>query len=133
MIIADHLSKYAHFCALPHSFTLDLVAHIFIDYIFKLHGIPTSKVSNCSPTFTSHFWKELFKIQGTKLNMSTSYHPQNYGYTNTINKCMDTYLHCFTLEKQHEWVNWLPLEEWWYNTTYHRMTKMMPYEEVYVQ
>jgi hypothetical protein len=42
-------------------------------------------------------------------------------------------MRCFALEKQHQWVCWLPLAEWWYNTTYHTMTKMMPYEVVYVQ
>ena len=81
MIIVDYLSKYAHFCALPHSFTLALVSHIFINQTFKLHGIPTSIVSYRDPTFTSHFWQELFKLQGTKLNMSTSYHPQMDGQT----------------------------------------------------
>jgi hypothetical protein len=54
MVIVYHLSKYAHFCALPHPFTLSLVSHIFIGQIFKLHGMPTSIVSNRDPTFTSH-------------------------------------------------------------------------------
>ena len=55
MVIVDHLSKYAHFCALPHPFTLDLVAHIFNDHIFKFLGMPTSVVSDRDPTFNSHF------------------------------------------------------------------------------
>jgi hypothetical protein len=75
MVIVDCLAKYAHFCALSQPFTPALVAHIFIDNIFKLHGMPTSIVLDCEPTFTSHFWQELFNLQGTQLNMSTSYHP----------------------------------------------------------
>jgi hypothetical protein len=65
MVVVDRLSKYAHFCALQHSFTTSTVAQIFMDQVFKLHGMPHSIVFYCDPTFTSNFWQELFKIQGT--------------------------------------------------------------------
>eukprot|EP00253_Pinus_taeda_P019607 PITA_19607 len=51
----------------------------------------------------------------------------------SVNKCLETYLRCFTSEKQHLRVQWLPLAEWWYNTNYHATTKMTPYEAVYGQ
>jgi hypothetical protein len=54
MVLIDHLSKYAHFCALQHHFTIATVAQIFMDNIFKLHGIPNSIVSDKDPTFTSN-------------------------------------------------------------------------------
>ena len=133
MVVVDRLSKYAHFCALPHPFTPTLVAQNFMDQIFKLHGIPISIVSDRDPIFTSNFWQELFRIQGTQLKLSTSYHPQTDGQTEAVNKCLETYLRCFTSEKQHLWVQWLPLAEWWYNTNYHATTKMTPYEAVYGQ
>jgi hypothetical protein len=75
MVVVDSLSNYAHFCALPHPLTPALVAQVFLDHIFNLHGMPISIVSDCDPTFTITFWKELFKLQGTQLNMITSYHP----------------------------------------------------------
>jgi hypothetical protein len=75
MVVVDHLSKYAHFFSLPHPFTTTLIAQVFLDEIFKLHGMPTSIVYDRDPTFTSTFWKELFKLKGTQLNMSTTYHP----------------------------------------------------------
>eukprot|EP00253_Pinus_taeda_P030421 PITA_30421 len=77
--------------------------------------------------------QELFRIQGTQLKLSTSYHLQTDGQTEAVNKCLQTYLRCFTSEKQHLWVQWLPLAEWWYNTNYHATTKMTPYEAVYGQ
>ena len=133
MVVVDRLSKYAHFCALPHPFTPTLVAQYFMDQIFKLHGMPTSIVFDRDPIFTSNFWQELFRLQGTQLKLSTSYHPQTDGQTEAVNECLETYLRCFTSEKQHLWVQWLPLVEWWYNTNYHATTKMTPYEAVYGQ
>ena len=86
MVVVDHLSKYAHFCALHHPFTTSTVAQIFMDQVFKLHVMPNSIVSNQDPTFTSNFWQELFKLQGTQLHLSSAYHPQTDGQTQVLNK-----------------------------------------------
>jgi hypothetical protein len=88
MVVVDCLSKYAHFCALQHPFTLSTVAQIFMDQVFKLHGMPHSIVFYRDPTFTSNFWQELFKIQGTELHLSTTYHPQTDGQMEVFNKCL---------------------------------------------
>ena len=65
MVVVDRLSKYAHFCALQHPFTTSTVAQIFMDHVFKIHGMLHSIVSDRDPTFTNNFWQELFRIQGT--------------------------------------------------------------------
>jgi len=76
LVVVDRLSKYSHFCALSHPYTASSVTQIFMDQIFHLHGIPSSIVSDHDGTFTSHFWTELFRHTGTKLKMSSGYHPQ---------------------------------------------------------
>jgi hypothetical protein len=99
MVVVDCLSNYAHFCALPHLFTPNMVAQVFMDHIFKLCGMPITIVSNRDMTFTRTFWKELFKLQGTQLNMSTTYHPQTDGQMKVVKKCLETYFCCFFLEQ----------------------------------
>jgi hypothetical protein len=133
MVVVDHLSMYAHFCTLQHPFIASTMAQIFMDQVFKLHGMPHSIVSNRDPNFTSNFWQELFKLQGTQLHLSTAYHPQTNGQTEVVNKCLETYLRCFSSKKKNQWAQWLPLVEWWYNTSYHTTTRMTPFEAVYGQ
>jgi hypothetical protein len=68
---------------------------------------------------------------GTQLAHSSSYHPQSDGKTDIVNKCLEGYLHCFVSDKQTQWFKWLPLVEWWYNTSFHTATKMTPFMELY--
>lgn len=57
-------------------------------HILKLHGIPTSIVSDRNPTFLSSFWQQLFTRLGTKLNISTAYHPQSYDQSERLNQSL---------------------------------------------
>ena len=58
---------------------MDRLAELYVNEIGRLHGIPISIVSDHDPWFTSRFWKELQSALGTRLNFSTTFHPQTYG------------------------------------------------------
>jgi hypothetical protein len=131
MVIVDRLTKYAHFCALSHPFKASTVATAFMETVQKLHGSPKIIVSNRDPIFTGHFWTELFSCLGNQLAHSSSYHPQSDGQTEIVNKCLEVYLRCFVSNKQTQWFKWLPLAEWWYNTSFHTATKMTPFMALY--
>jgi hypothetical protein len=131
MVIVDRLTKYTHFCALSHPFKASTVATAFMETVQKLHGSPKIIVSDRDPIFTRHFWTELFSCLGTQLAHSSSYHPQSDGQTEIVNKCLEGYLRCFVSDKQTQWFKWLPLVEWWYNTSFHTATKMTPFMALY--
>ena len=76
------------------------MAQLFMDQVFKFHGMSHSIVSDRDPTFTNNFLQELFKLQGTQLHLITTYHPQTDGQTEVVNKCLETYLRCFALERK---------------------------------
>lgn len=67
LVVVDLISKYNHFLSLTHLYTAPSVARLFADNVFKLHGMLLSNVSDRGPVFTSTFWHELFKLQGTQL------------------------------------------------------------------
>ncbi|KAI4313284.1 hypothetical protein L6164_026275 [Bauhinia variegata] len=77
--VVDRFSKYATFILAPEDCKVDEAAHLFFKHMVKLWGIPRSIVSDCDPRFTRKFWRELFKLMGTGLNFSTSFHPQSDG------------------------------------------------------
>jgi hypothetical protein len=69
-------------------------------------------------------------MSGTKLKLSSAYHPQTDGQTEVVNCCLEQYLQCFVHQWPHKWYNYLPWAEYWY-TTYHGSTGMTPFQALY--
>jgi hypothetical protein len=97
LTVVDRFSKYAYFVALGHPYTASSVAEAFFDGIVRLHGFPTSIVSERDPVFTGNVWRDLFKMVGVKLCMSTAFHPQADGQSEVVNKVIVMYLRCIIL------------------------------------
>ena len=131
LVVVDWLTKYAHFVPVSHPYTAAMIASLYMSHIFKLHGMPASIVSDRDVTFTSLFWSELFRLHGTDLAMSTAYHPQSDGQTEIVNKSLEQYLRAFSSDRPHRWVEWLPLAEFWFNTSFHISLKLTPFEALY--
>ncbi|XP_059458363.1 uncharacterized protein LOC132187956 [Corylus avellana] len=125
------LTKYSHFIPLKHPYTAEKLALIFMSQIFKLHGMPQSIISNRDSTFTSRFWTEVFKLEGVFLAFSTAYHPQSDGQSEAVNKYVENYLRCMVCDRLKEWVTWLDLAEYCYNTSFHHSTRVTPFEALY--
>ena len=89
LVVVDRLTKYVHFIALSHPYTASKVAFVYMQFVFKLHGMLASVVSDKDPIFTSRFWRELMKIQGVELAMSSAYHPQTNGQTEVVNRSLE--------------------------------------------
>jgi hypothetical protein len=68
------------------------VAKVFLDFVYKLHGMPESIISYRDRVFTNSFWKELFALAQVQLRMSSAYHPQFDGQTERVNQCLETFL-----------------------------------------
>lgn len=75
LVVVDKYSKFAHFIPLRHPFTAATIAKLFMEFVYRYHGLPISIISNRDRTFLSTLWWELFSLAGVYLRMSSSYHP----------------------------------------------------------
>jgi hypothetical protein len=131
LVVVDSFTKYGHFLPLHHPFTATTVAKLFMNQIYRLHGLPSAIVSDRDKIFTSKFWSELFRLADVTLNMSSSYHPQSDGQTERLNQTMETFLRCFVNARPSKWLEWIPLAEYWYNCCHHSAIDCSPFEALY--
>jgi hypothetical protein len=88
-------------------------------------------VSDRDPVYTSTFWKELMRLMGAKLHMTSVFHPQSDSQTEAANRVITMYLRCFTGDRPHHWLRWLPWAEYTYNTAYQLSLRDTPFRVVY--
>jgi hypothetical protein len=91
-VVVDRLTKFAHFFPIATDFSVAQVAELFFREVFRLHSLPKTIISDRDIRFMSTFWQDLFRLVGTTLTPSTSYHPQMDGQTEIVNKCVEGYL-----------------------------------------
>jgi transposase InsO family protein len=73
------LTNFAHFFTIAIDYKAIQVAELFFREVFRLHRLPRQIVSDRDGHFISAFWQEIFRLVGTELATSTSYHPQTNG------------------------------------------------------
>jgi hypothetical protein len=98
--------------------------------IVSRHGIPVSIVSDRDSRFASRFWKRLQEKLGTRVHLSTAYHPQTDGQSERTIQTLEDMLRACVIEYGGSWDSHLPLVEFAYNS-YHESIKMAPYEMLY--
>ena len=89
--MVDQLTKSAHFLPVRTDYALDKLTELYIREIVRLHGIPISIISDRDPRFTSRFWGKLLKVLGTRLNFSTSFHPQTDGQSERVIQVLEIF------------------------------------------
>lgn len=108
LVVVDRLNNNNHFFPLKHPFTTKIIAEAYIREIVRSHEFPETVVSDRDKVFLNHFWTELFKFQGVAMHRSFAYHPQTDGQTEVVNRCLETYLRCFTNRNQPSGLNGCP-------------------------
>ena len=130
-VIVDRLTKSAHFIPMKETFSMDRLACLYVDNIVALHGVPLSIISDRDSRFTSKFWQSFQKALGTKLNLSSAYHPQTDGQSERTIQTLEDMLRACVIELKGSWDDHLPLMEFSYNNSYHTSIKAAPFEALY--
>ncbi|KAD2394276.1 hypothetical protein E3N88_41253 [Mikania micrantha] len=114
-VIVDRLTKSAHFLAIKENDKMEKLARIYVKEVVSRHGVPISIISDRDARFTSNFWKSLQKSLGTRLDMSTAYHPQTDGQSERTIQTLEDMLRACVVDFGNSWETHLPLVEFSYN------------------
>lgn len=126
-VFVDKLTKQVHFAPCHTNDTASDFARLFFHTVFKHHGMPEELVSDRDAKFTGTFWRELTRLMGTKLSMSTAYHPQSDGQTENTNKNLEQMLRAYVNLHQNDWDDLLPMMEFAVNDTKQASTGFSPF------
>ncbi|GKA06919.1 putative reverse transcriptase domain-containing protein [Tanacetum coccineum] len=111
--------------------SMEKLMQLYLKEVVCRHGVPVSIISDQDSHFTSRFWKSLQKALGTNLDMSTAYHPQTDGQSESTIQTLEDMLCACVIDFGSSWDRYLPLVEFSYNNSYHASIKAAPYEAWY--
>ncbi|GJY83898.1 putative reverse transcriptase domain-containing protein [Tanacetum coccineum] len=97
-VIIDRLTKSTHFLPMREDDMLEKLTRQYLKEVVSRHGVPVSIISDHDGRFTSHFWKTLNKTLGTRLDMSTTYHPQSNGQSERTIQTLEDMLRACVLD-----------------------------------
>jgi hypothetical protein len=126
MVCVDKLTRYVVYIPLTTSSTTQEVWRLFYTRVVTIFGLPENILSDRDARFTAHYWQDLWALLGTKLLMSTAYHPQTDGTTERANKTLVTALRSFVDANQTNWDDLLPELQVAENTSRNASTKQSP-------
>nr|GEZ48580.1 putative reverse transcriptase domain-containing protein [Tanacetum cinerariifolium] len=122
-VIVDRLTKSAY--------STEKLARLYTDEIVTHHGVPVSIILDRDAQFTSSLWQTFQKALGTRLDMSTTYHPQTDGQSERTIQTLEDMLRACVIDLGGRWDVDLPLAEFSYNNSYHTSIRCAPFEALY--
>jgi IS30 family transposase len=130
-VIVDRLTKVAHFILVKTTYSGAKLVELYMSRIVCLHGVLKKIVSDRGSQFTSKFWEKLHESMDTRLNFSSTYHPQTDGQIERTNQILKDMLRACALKYGKSWDKSLPYAEFSYNNSYQVSIKMAPFETLY--
>jgi len=127
LVFVDRLSKMVHLAPAIDTVTAEQSAKLFIDCVFRHHGLPDTIVSDRDTRFTADFWSHLFRLLGTRLEMATKDHPETDGQTERANRVVEDILRSFCAASPSSWSDMLPMVEFAINNAVHASTGFTPF------
>nr|GEZ38189.1 reverse transcriptase domain-containing protein [Tanacetum cinerariifolium] len=130
-VIVNRLTMSATFTPIRETDPMDKLARIYLKEVVTRHGIPVSIISDRDSRFASNFWRSLQNALGTRLDMSTAYHPETDGQSERTIQTLEDMLRACAIDFGKGWVNHSPLVKFSYDNSYHASIKATTFEALY--
>nr|GEW59810.1 putative reverse transcriptase domain-containing protein [Tanacetum cinerariifolium] len=130
-VIVDRLTEYAYFLPMREDYKMDRLARLYLNEIVASHGVPNLIISGHDSCFTSTFWQSMQEALGTRLDMSTTYHPQTDSLSECTIQSLEDMLRACVLDFIGSWDVHLSLVEFSYNNSYHSSVRCAMFEALY--
>jgi transposase InsO family protein len=127
-VIICRMTSMVHLIPVHTKMKASELSWVYRREIVRLHGLPSSIVSDRDSKFTSKWWRELHKVLGAKLLMSTSFHPQTDGQTERANRSVGQIFRTMVRHDQKDWVDRVDLTEFAINASVSETTRYAPFE-----
>jgi Integrase zinc binding domain/Integrase core domain len=131
LVMVDRLSKMVRLAPCRETITAEQTAQLFLESVYKSHGMPTSLVTDRDTRFTSQFWEEFCSLVGIKRHMSSAFHPQSDGQTERTNRTLEDILRHYVSPTMLDWDRYLPAIEFAINSAYQESIKASPFTLIY--
>ncbi|KAF8694327.1 hypothetical protein RHS03_08208, partial [Rhizoctonia solani] len=131
LVIVDSFTKYGIFVKCSKKLKAPELAELFLEHVWKRHGMPEKTISNRGRVFNNKFLRALYKRLGIDPHFSLAYHPQSDGQTERINPSIEHFLRAYSGVNQRDWTKWLPMAEFAYNNAVHSSTGKTPFKALY--
>ena len=131
LVFKCRLTKQCHFIPTVKTLKTEDFVKLFIDNVYRLHGLPRDIVSDRGSLFVSIFWKGVCDQLTINGKLSTSFHPETDGSTEVVNQIVQQYLRIYGNYDQDDWAIWLPLAEFSYNNSLNSSTATTPFMAVH--
>nr|GFB70446.1 putative reverse transcriptase domain-containing protein [Tanacetum cinerariifolium] len=110
---------------------MEKLMKLYMKEVVTRHGVPIYIISDRDGRFTSLFWQALHKALGTRLDISTAYHPETDSQSERTIQTLEDMLRPYVIHFEKSWDRHLPLVEFSYNHSYHTSIKATPFETLY--
>jgi len=123
LVVCDRFLKMSHFVATTEKTTVEGLAKLFRDNVWKLHRLLESVILDRGPQFVAELMRELNKMLGIETKLSMAYYPETDGQTERTNQELEQYLRMYVNHRQNNWAEWLATVEFAFNNKVHTATK----------
>jgi hypothetical protein len=126
-VFVDRLTKMVHFVPCKEKLSANGFAKLYVDNVFRYHGLSEEFIFDRDSRFASEFWKGVTKLLGTRLCVSSSFHPQTDGQTERVNQTLEAYLRHFVSATLNDWDLLLSRAEFAHNNAFHKSVQATPF------